>query len=190
MARVRSGSEARICEEVEQELGLSTYLPQFVRWRKLPKHLAKKQGKNKELVTSILLPCYAFIKVETVQCVTRIKAVRDVFGFISTDAGVCYARDEDIKALMMQEASGINNETEQGRKLRLARDAAKAHDHGAFSLSLQDYTGKMVRLTSGPFEGVTGVVTYHKVKQDKLIVEHSTTGISFTLDADQVELAA
>lgn len=189
VVRVRSGCEAQVCQEIEGNLGLATYFPRFVRWRKLPKHLAKAKGKKKELVRTILFPCYIFVRVLTLECVTRIKGVRDVFGFISTTSGVCYAEGSAIEKLQMRERSGINDETDQGRKLRAA-ERAQAMAQAVASVELRDLTGHLVRISSGVFEGVSGLVIKHDVDDDSVTFEHSTTGIPLIIGADQVELLA
>jgi transcription antitermination factor NusG len=188
VVRVRSGCEAQVCQEIESNLGLTTYFPRFVRWRKLPKHLAKAKGKKKELVSTILFPCYIFVQVKTMECVTRIKAIRDVFSFISTSAGPCYAEDDAIETLRMRERSGINDDTEQGRKLRMA-ERAQAMAHAVASITLRDLTGAIVRMTSGLFAGTSGTVLTHEVAQGKVKIE-LTNGVPLTLDDDQVELLA
>lgn len=186
VVRVRSGCEAQVCQEIGDKLDLATYFPRFVRWRKLPKHLAKTKGKKKELVSTTLFPCYIFVRVLTAECVTRIKAIRDVFGFICTSSGVCYAEGSDIEALRTRELSGINDETEQGRKLRMT-ERAQAMAQAVASIELRDLTGAIVRMSTGLFQGLAGTVLSHEPAQGKMKIELNT-GVPLTIDDDQVEL--
>ena len=160
MARVRSGTEVAVCEEIGLSLGLQAYCPMFTRWRKLPKHIAKKRGKSKELIRTVLFPCYIFVRIETLACVSRVKSLRDVLGFISTGYGPCFASEEDVQALRSQETLGMNDETEQGRKLRNA-ERLRSMTETASKMELQDLTGCVVRLISGLFAGKVGSVLEH-----------------------------
>ena len=159
VARVRSGSELDVCSDASIMLGLESYVPQFVRWRKLPKHLAKQRGKSKEMVSSILFPCYIFLRIKSQNCLSAIVGLRDVFGFISTDQGVCLADSKDILALKAREQLGANDDTEQGRRLRAAEQHRAMAE--AASIQLMDLTGRTVMLNVGPLAGFSGKVTEH-----------------------------
>lgn len=185
MARVRSGTEIAVCEEIGSSLGLEAYCPMFARWRKLPKHIAKKRGKSKELIRTVLFPCYIFVKITSLECVTRIKGLRDVLSFISTGHGPCLASEEDVQALRYQESLGINDETEKGRKLRNA-DRLRSMTETASKMELQDLKGCVVRMMSGLFAGKVGsVLQYDKTDN---VVKLDIGRISVTVSAESVSV--
>jgi transcription antitermination factor NusG len=129
----------------------------FLRWRKLPKHLAKTHGKSKELISSVLFPCYIFVRVSNIGELAAVAGLRDVFGFISTEAGPCFASDKPIQSLRDQELLGLNDATDKGNSLRNSERLSNMVN-GLKKLDLFDYLGKKVYLKEGPFKGASGIV--------------------------------
>ena len=202
-AIVRDGAEQALAFALA-ESGIESYCPLHRRWRKLPKHIARKTGRTRELVTDALLTGYLFVLIEASKDLAETSASKDVFGFVKTSAGLCFARASDIEALREIERSGIHNANQSTKRpqglakgaaapVSMARTAAPsaAATLAAMlarlgAMSLTDLNGKCVRLSSGPFAGVAGVV---ERVDDFGDVKMTLNGFGLTAALAQVELA-
>ena len=180
-AIVRDGLEITLASEL---LGIAhdTYCPVYKRWRKLPKHIARKLGKTRELITESLIPGYLFVSVSGPEQLAAVYKNKDVFDFVKTSTGVCYARDTDIQALRENEMSRKAGASTK----RLADKAKEELQQQLASLVMADYRGKTVKLTAGPLQGRFGVVNDGDEQSGelKLVVE----GWDVTAKVAQLEL--
>jgi transcription antitermination factor NusG len=186
VAKIRSGREAEVCEELGDALSVEAYCPMFVRWRKLPKHLAKSRGKTKELVRSVLFPSYIFVRIEDLRQLSSIAALRDVFGFVSSGLETCFADDRDIQTLKSQEVLGRNDDTMQGKRLRDS-ERLDLMIKQTQSLGMTDWLGKKVYVKDGPFKDATGVV--ERVGAEDGTVEFGIGALKLKMSYSDVLLA-
>ena len=180
-AIVREGQETTLASELLNAVS-DAYCPVYKRWRKLPRHIIRKTGKSRELIIDALLPGYLFLKVEDQNQLAAAFHHKDVFDFVKTSSGVCYARSSDIESLRDMERSKIHDETPAP-----AIKVKQAMQERIALLSLSDYQGKQVKLTAGPLQGRFGLVNGgdEQAGELKLIVE----GWDVTAKVAQVELA-
>ena len=183
VARVRSGCELQVCDEALSELSVEAYCPMFIRWRKLPKHIAKARGKTKELVKSVLFPGYVFVRIDELNELSRVAALREVFGFVSAGADICFADGSSVQTLKSMEVLGRNDDTVQGRKLRDS-ERLELMVEELQKISLRDWMGKSVRVAEGLFKGAFGVVD--KFDDDEGTVEFSIGAVKLSMSIDSV----
>lgn len=130
----------------------------YRRWRKLPKHVARKTGKSRELVQDALLLGYIFVRVDGESDLATLHGFKDVFGHVRTSSGPCFAREKDINDLMEAEASGVHDAKLRAKHVR-PRKSLEAMQQVLATMDLSDVLGRKVRLTKGPFSGLSGEVT-------------------------------
>ena len=130
----------------------------YRRWRKLPKHVARKTGKSRELVQDALLLGYIFVRVDGERDLATLHGVKDVFGHVRTSSGPCFAREQDIHDLMVAEASGVHDAKLRAKHVR-PRQSLEAMQKVLAKMDLSDVLGRTIRLTKGPFSGLSGKVT-------------------------------
>lgn len=182
-------------------LNIEAYSPLHRRWRKLAKHVARKLGYSRELVTDALISGYLFVRVETDTNadLSAVLEVKEVYGFISNMHGVCYARDTDIETLRQIEASGVHDRIEDGPdedavEVKAEEQAApvpvptkavtEALKESLAAMSLVDQVGRMVRINAGPLTGHVG-------KLEKVVggsVKIDLVALSVDASAECVEL--
>lgn len=156
----------------------------YRRWRKLPKHVARKTGKSRELVQDALLLGYIFVRVDGERDLATLHGVKDVFGHIRTSSGPCFAREQDIHDLMAAEASGVHDAKLRAKHVR-PRKSLEAMQQVLATMDLSDVLGRNVRLTKGPFSEISGEVT-EIVGQ---AVRVQTERLSLIVSAGSFELA-
>lgn len=180
-AIVREGQETTLASEL-LSFTSDAYCPVYKRWRKLPRHIARKTGKSRELVVDALLPGYLFVQIQNDNQLAAAFAHKDVFDFVKTSTGVCYARASDIESLRDMERTKVHDETPAP-----ALKVKQAMQERLALMTLADYQGKQVKLTAGPLQGRFGVVGGgdEATGELKLIVE----GWDVTAKVAQVELA-
>lgn len=147
VAIVKGGSEGPISEEL-CSLEIQSYFPMYKKWRKLPKHLAKKRGKLREIVSFPLLHGYMFTKVDSANSVRAILGTKDVYGFIRTANSICFARDNDIAEFRQAVESGKYDDTRTIEEARIDMLREKFN-----MINLFDLKGESVRITDGFFSG-------------------------------------
>ena len=154
------------------------------RWRKLPKHVARKTGKSRELVQDALLLGYIFVRVDDESDLAILHGVKDVFGHVRTSSGPCFAREQDIHDLMVAEASGVHDAKLRAKHVK-PRQSLEAMQKVLAKMDLSDVLGRTIRLTKGPFSGLSGKVT-EIVGQ---AVRVQTERLPLTVSAGSFELA-
>ena len=154
------------------------------RWRKLPKHIARKTGKSRELVSDALLLGYIFVRVDDESDLAILHGVKDVFGHVRTSSGPCFAREKDINDLMEAEASGVHDAKLRAKHVR-PRQKLEAMQQVLATMDLSDVLGRTIRLTKGPFSGLSGKVT--EIMGQAVRVQ--TERLPLTVSAGSFELA-
>jgi transcription antitermination factor NusG len=188
VANLRYDCEEAVASSLQGN-GISTYLPMHVRWRKLPKHEARKQGVTRELVSSALIPGYLFVEVQTSYDIAATFGHKDVFGFISTRHGICFIKDEDIESLREAEASKVHDAKQ--KKLAVKAEAPAVIQvicpvrEKLKSMGLGSLMGQSIILSSGPFAGQTGTVS----KDEGLSVSVDIMSMKVTAPLSQIQLA-
>lgn len=195
VATVRDGSEMALADEL-LSVDIQAYCPIHQRWRKLPRHLARKTGKSRELIKDALLTGYLFVLIETSEDLATVHACKDVFGFVRTTAGPCFARASDIEALKEIERSGVHDARPRSRKERVKEFEAEvsavcdsksqldAMQDRLAAMRLTDLSGKTVRLTSGALCGAKG-----EVERIEFNMAHLRIGmLSVKADLSSIEL--
>lgn len=183
-AIVRDGAESALAHELSSEHSLEAYCPMHRRWRKLPKHIARKTGKSRELVQDALLLGYIFVRVDGESDLATLHGVKDVFGHVCTSSGPCFAREQDIHDLMAAEASGVHDVKLRAKHVR-PRKSLEAMQQVLQAIDLTDVLGRTIRLTKGPFSGLSGEVT--EVLGQAVRVQ--TERLPLTVSAGSFELA-
>lgn len=178
---MREGHETALASELLSAVS-DAYCPVYKRWRKLPRHIARKTGKTRELIVDALFTGYVFLKVESQNQLAAAFAHKDVFDFVKTSTGVCYARASDIETLREMERTKVHDQSPSP-----ALKIKEAMQKVLSAMVLSDYEGKTVKLTAGPLQGRLGVVGGgdEQTGELKLIVE----GWGVTAKVAQVELA-
>jgi len=198
-AVVKDGSEQGLVSTLLDDHAIEAYCPLHKRWRKLPKHITRKTGKTRELITDALLTGYLFVKVETSGHLATVFGLKDVFGFVSTSAGPCFARASDIEALREIERSGIHDERRKTKAERIKalelgsetkvevapKSTLDAMKEKLGSMVLVDLKGKTAKLVSGPLSGYTG--TIERVDGDTTTLRVGS--IAMTASLSSLELA-
>lgn len=161
VAIVKDGAELDLAASLSADLSLEAYAPAYRHWRKLAKHVARREGRTRELVVAALLTGYLFVKVNmaTNADILRLMEAKGVYGVISNSRGPCFARESDVEGMRAIEASGIHNVKVAASDVR--KPVAKVTEEireRLRALSLVDLVGKMVRLVDGPFTGLSGEV--------------------------------
>lgn len=173
VAMVYDGGELALAASLHADHGIEAYAPAHRRWRKLAKHVARKEGRTRELVTDALLQGYLFVKLDMSDNfdLSRLLKVKGVFGVISTIHGPCFARDADIEAMREIERSGVHDAKLRAVHVRkpVAQISEQVRERLS-ALSLTDIVGKVVRLAEGPFKGMRGEVTEVRKGQAKIMV--------------------
>lgn len=154
--RVKDGLEQEISKSLVAEMSVDCYCPMMRRWVKLPRHLRVKEGRVRKLVETALLEGYIFAKIRPEagfnECLSNIKSVKGVYGFVSTQRGVCLARDSDIEGVRDHE-----RELRSGK--RPVALASKEVSEKLAEVSFADAVGKSFKISDGPFQGIVGKVT-------------------------------
>lgn len=147
---VLSGSEMKTASGITESGLFECYCPTRKTWLRLPRHIAKKEGRSRRLIESPLLNGYVFGKVQYEDLdLFRLKLkFKELFGPMRSIAGNVYARDEDVetlKALQSQGRFDADNDSKSDLKMRV-----------------EDYVGRSVMVISGLFEGLEGEVVSAK----------------------------
>lgn len=175
--------------QVQEELGVESYCPVHRRWRKLPKHMARKQGCSRELVESALITGYLLVALERTEEAAEVRALDDVYGFIMNDQGICFARDADIELLRFVEASKIHDD--RTKPLVAKREALQGGLSSLLSRlgadSPGEVAGQPVVLSFGPLQGFKG--TIKSLSADGSELSLLVNGLDVKADARHVELA-
>lgn len=161
-----------------------TYCPTYRRWRKLPKHIIRKTGRTRELIVDSMTPGYMFVNVETSHQLADVYAHRDVYGFVSTSLGVCFARDSDIKRLRELEMELASGSSAQSK--RSAKQIRKELQEKIQNLSMADLEGKTVKMKDGPLVGRVGVVVGAQSSGNEVKIDMQ--GLEVTTKVDRIEL--
>ncbi len=175
-----------MAEELSTSHSLTSYCPSYTRWRRLPRHAARKQGRSRELVTDALLPGYVFVEVAGMADLREALSLDSVFGFISVAGDVCYARDADVEEIREAEASGIHNAKKRFRNNERKPTAAELlleHIRQIFDASL---CGASAEISDGPFKGKVGAVESVDRKSGRALL--SVNGLSIGADASMLRL--
>lgn len=175
-ASVKDGEETAVAAKIVESLGFESYCPQHSRWRKLPRHLARKEGRTRVLVRDALIPGYVFARVSRTEDIADVFGLKHVFGFVCTSSGPCFARDEVIDELRRTEQSGEFDVKPKIRVERMRQQVAR--------LEMKDYAGKTVRLTNGPFAGLVGEVK--RVRGGELTL--TCEAFEMVVSSSQIEL--
>ena len=178
-AIVKDGAEQALAQALSADHGLVSYCPMHRRWRSLPEHIARKTGKTRELVQDALLLGYIFVCVSGDEDLADMLAVKGVYGYVRTSSGACYAKDSDIEALKVAEASGKHDV-----RLKPAK-ALEAMKQAAAAIDLTDAVGRKVSIVKGPLTGLTAEVN-RVIGQD---VEVSTPMANVLISAGSFKLA-
>lgn len=175
-ASVKDGEEVNVAKKIVETLGFESYCPMHSRWRKLPRHLARKEGRTRVLVRDALIPGYVFARVNTTEDIADVFGLKHVFGFVCTSYGPCFANDDVIDGLRKTEQSGEFDVKPKVRIERMRQQIAK--------LEMKDFAGKTVRLINGPFSGLVGEVK--KVQGGELTL--SCESFEMVVSSSQIEI--
>lgn len=190
VAIVKDGSELALAASLSADLGFDSYAPSYRRWRKLAKHVARKEGRTRELITDSLLLGYIFVRLDMSDNtdLAALLKVKGVYGVISNLRGPCYARDSDVESLRAIERSGIHDAKPRAAGVRRIvevvvpaspKQVADAMRSRLENLNLVDMIGKVVSLTSGPFSGMCGKVA--EVRGDHAKIDLSMLSVTAPL---------
>lgn len=161
-----------------------TYCPTYRRWRKLPKHIIRKTGRSRELITDSMIPGYLFVNVEDSHQLADVYGHKDVHGFVSTSLGVCFARDSDIESLRELEKERASGSSAQSK--RSAKQIQAEMQDKVQNLSMADIQGKMVKMKDGPLVGRVGFVMGTQGASNEVQID--IQGLNVTTKVDRVEL--
>lgn len=161
-----------------------TYCPTYRRWRKVAKHVARKTGRKRELVVDSMTPGYLFVLIEDSYQLASVYAHKDVFGFVSTSVGVCFARSADIDALRELERERASNSSGQA-SAKKSKIQAKIKEM-VENLSMIDIKGKMVKMKDGPLVGRVGFVVDADKKSGLVKIE--IEGVDVKTKVESVEV--
>jgi len=179
-AVVKGGEERRIACHLSENHSIECYHPTIVKWRKLPKHEAVKQGRNRALFSFPLLPGYLFVAAHDNQDLSDLLRSKNVYGVVRTSSGPCYARDSEIQILRKLEA-------EYGSVKHVEPTLFETISAKLAELAQAHQQGRHLRLTSGPFEGLLATLRNSSVANGQ--VGLSLNGKNVTAPIDSVEVA-
>lgn len=157
VAMVKDGAELALAASLSADLGIEAYTPAHRRWRKLAKHVARREGRTRELVVDALLTGYLFAKVNMTdnRDIARLLEVKGVYGLIGTSRGPCFAREQDVEAMRLLEASGVHDVKVRASDVRKpAASVTEELRKRLHAMSLIDLVGKVVCIIEGPFKGL------------------------------------
>lgn len=175
---IRFGCEA----EVEKEfrlVGVDYFSPKHTKWRKLPKHRARKEGRTRELVVTELTPGYIFIRGTAAGIAAIVNSHRYIVDIVRIGEDVCWARDGEMDAFRQACESGLFDDIQKQAE---PKQEVKPVEPVEIPRDLQSFLNKFVKVKTGPLKGLTGRVK--EVRGKALLLDGQ---VKVALSASQVE---
>ena len=160
-------------------VGIETYCPIHKRWRKLPKHIAHKTGRTRELVETAVLRGYLFLSAQDQEALAAVYSNKRVFGFVSNNDRICLASPKDISDMQAIEARVKSG-------LLSARQATQMIQDVAAKIDMSGYKGQRVRMLAGAFKGLDFLVESIFNSTEELLL--ASGGFGLKVKAKDVEL--
>lgn len=170
---VRSGMELAISQGITEAGFFECYCPTYRSWEKLPKHLAKSEGRSRRLKELPLLSGYIFanLNFENLHLPALRLKIKGIFGVIKSSAGAMYASNKEIQHLKMLQASGLHDDLKSAK------------------VELVDAVGMRAKIIKGPFEGFCGIVDGQNGKELRVELKNSNNS-KFWIDQGLLELTS